>query len=280
MHYRARQYDPTLGRFTQPDTIIPDPTNSQDLNRYSYVRNNPIRYTDPSGNCPTSMLINDSGCQAWARSQIASQDSSSSRPAANEPWWVSPVGFAPADAPFTVFTAFVSLKREAGLISVELIGAMTGADIPGDALQLIFLQESGYWLYGVDDKVNAIGRESFGPMSIRVSTAAAIQEWTGQSLSDVEITDKLQGRAIDSFLIGAWVVDGMVRDFSLDVVESDAEFRAFMSYALGSATVGALNGIDWDFARLGSLDLGSEKQIVERAGYYAYWRNFLDSGAG
>jgi len=45
----ARFYDPTTFRFTQPDTIIPDPGNSQSLNRYSYVRNNPLKFNDPSG---------------------------------------------------------------------------------------------------------------------------------------------------------------------------------------------------------------------------------------
>jgi RHS repeat-associated protein len=49
MDYKARWYDPALGRFVQPDTIVPDPANPQDLNRYSYVRNNPLRYTDPTG---------------------------------------------------------------------------------------------------------------------------------------------------------------------------------------------------------------------------------------
>ncbi len=52
IHYEARMYDPYLGRFTQADTIIPDPTNQADLNRFSYVRNNPLAYTDPSGNDP------------------------------------------------------------------------------------------------------------------------------------------------------------------------------------------------------------------------------------
>lgn len=47
--YNARYYDPALGRFTQPDTIVPDPTDPQALNRYSYVRNNPINYIDPTG---------------------------------------------------------------------------------------------------------------------------------------------------------------------------------------------------------------------------------------
>ena len=52
--YVARQYDPALGRFLQADTIIPDPANPQSLNRYAYVLNNPLRYTDPSGHayCP------------------------------------------------------------------------------------------------------------------------------------------------------------------------------------------------------------------------------------
>ena len=33
------------------DTIVPDPTNPQSLNRYSYVRNNPVNFNDPSGHC-------------------------------------------------------------------------------------------------------------------------------------------------------------------------------------------------------------------------------------
>lgn len=49
MYYGARYYDTTLGRFTQADTIIPSPMNPQSLNRYSYVSNNPVRYTDPTG---------------------------------------------------------------------------------------------------------------------------------------------------------------------------------------------------------------------------------------
>lgn len=46
-----RYYDPTLGRFISPDSFIPDPGNPQDLNRYSYAGNNPLKYTDPTGHC-------------------------------------------------------------------------------------------------------------------------------------------------------------------------------------------------------------------------------------
>ena len=37
--------------FTSPDTLIPDPFNPLDWNRYSYVKNNPIKYNDPTGHC-------------------------------------------------------------------------------------------------------------------------------------------------------------------------------------------------------------------------------------
>jgi RHS repeat-associated protein len=49
IHMNGRVYDPTLGRFISADPFIQAPLNSQSLNRYSYVMNNPLSYTDPSG---------------------------------------------------------------------------------------------------------------------------------------------------------------------------------------------------------------------------------------
>ena len=42
--YGARLYNPATGRWLSPDTVSAD-----GLNRYAYVRNNPLRYTDPTG---------------------------------------------------------------------------------------------------------------------------------------------------------------------------------------------------------------------------------------
>jgi len=50
-HYGARFYSPKLGRFLSADTIVPGAANPQAYNRYSYVLNNPLRYTDPTGHC-------------------------------------------------------------------------------------------------------------------------------------------------------------------------------------------------------------------------------------
>jgi RHS repeat-associated protein len=49
MYYGARWYDPALGRFNQPDTIIPPTQGSQAWDRYAYTNNNPVLHTDPSG---------------------------------------------------------------------------------------------------------------------------------------------------------------------------------------------------------------------------------------
>ena len=52
MDYNAREYSPVLGRFLSADTIVPNPGNPNSFNRYSYVENSSLKYTDPSGHCP------------------------------------------------------------------------------------------------------------------------------------------------------------------------------------------------------------------------------------
>ncbi|CAC9977428.1 hypothetical protein, partial [uncultured Gammaproteobacteria bacterium] len=50
IHMNGRVYDPQIGRFLSADPYIQDPYNTQSYNRYSYVINNPLKYTDPTGN--------------------------------------------------------------------------------------------------------------------------------------------------------------------------------------------------------------------------------------
>lgn len=51
IHMNGRGYDPRLGRFLSVDPIIQFPANSQSLNPYSYLMNNPMSGTDPTGYC-------------------------------------------------------------------------------------------------------------------------------------------------------------------------------------------------------------------------------------
>ncbi len=49
VHLNGRVYDPLVGRMMSADPTVPDPMNGQAWNRYSYVINNPLALTDPSG---------------------------------------------------------------------------------------------------------------------------------------------------------------------------------------------------------------------------------------
>ncbi|MFZ0598810.1 MAG: RHS repeat-associated core domain-containing protein [Flavobacterium sp.] len=49
INMNARLYDPIIHRFLQTDNFVQDPTNTQNYNQYGYVLNNPLLYTDPSG---------------------------------------------------------------------------------------------------------------------------------------------------------------------------------------------------------------------------------------
>jgi RHS repeat-associated protein len=58
----GRAYDPDTGRMMSADPYVQSPGYSQSFNRFAYVFNNPLRFTDPSGycvagfSCPTSGL--------------------------------------------------------------------------------------------------------------------------------------------------------------------------------------------------------------------------------
>jgi len=72
INMNGRVYDQLLGQFIQPDNNISQPESSQGYNRYSYVLNNPLKYTDPSGENPLGLVIflavaqaTQSGVQAY-----------------------------------------------------------------------------------------------------------------------------------------------------------------------------------------------------------------------
>jgi len=49
VNMNARLYDAAVGRFLSPDPFVQAPNFSQNFNRYSYCVNNPLKFTDPTG---------------------------------------------------------------------------------------------------------------------------------------------------------------------------------------------------------------------------------------
>jgi RHS repeat-associated protein len=52
INMNGRIYDPRIARFLTPDPIVPEPYRANGHDRYGYVLNNPLRFTDPSGFSP------------------------------------------------------------------------------------------------------------------------------------------------------------------------------------------------------------------------------------
>lgn len=58
INMNGRVYDPILGRMLSPDNYVQDPFNPQNYNRYGYCLNNPLLYTDPTGEFWNVILYN------------------------------------------------------------------------------------------------------------------------------------------------------------------------------------------------------------------------------
>lgn len=64
INMNARLYDPLLGRFLSPDPYVQAPDFTQNFNRYSYALNNPLRYTDESGEFVLTTMLTVAGITA------------------------------------------------------------------------------------------------------------------------------------------------------------------------------------------------------------------------
>jgi len=78
VYLRARQYDPEIGRFVSADPVLGSLGMPQTLNRYVYVGNNPLTYTDPTGELfwlAAAFVIAFLTCVTlWCTSPLGSED--------------------------------------------------------------------------------------------------------------------------------------------------------------------------------------------------------------
>jgi hypothetical protein len=107
----GRIYDPELGRMLSPDPYVQVPEYSQNFNRYSYVLNNPLNKTDPTGYSWVSKAFHKIG--SWVKEN-----------------WRTIVSIVFAAILFVVIGPGSFL----GMFSGSLIGGWAGAATIGGAL--------------------------------------------------------------------------------------------------------------------------------------------------
>ena len=82
----ARFYVPSIGLFASADTLVPDPTNPQQYNRYTYTLNNPLRYSDPTGHFSEEVIYEYLLNHECGGSPICADDTMESW-SHNKDWW-------------------------------------------------------------------------------------------------------------------------------------------------------------------------------------------------
>jgi RHS repeat-associated protein len=156
--YGARAYHPGIGRFIQPDAVVPDPASSQALNRYAYVTNNPLRYTDPTGRFPFLPILLGAAFGAFA-----------SHVQGGNPWVGALIGGISGGVGAGVSAAFgggVAGGVAAGLVSGGTHAALRGSGtlhgaLLGGLTGGLLAGVSGLNIrgFGLEDLVNPVYRE-------------------------------------------------------------------------------------------------------------------------
>ncbi|MBN2684046.1 MAG: VCBS repeat-containing protein [Pontiellaceae bacterium] len=111
VHMNGRIYDTHLGRFLSADPVVQAPGDLQSYNRYSYVRNNPLTYTDPSGYSWWSDHVTQ-----WGRDTADFL----------EQYW-KPIVVTVIAVTVTVFTAGLAAPAVGGVVSGAWGSVITGA---------------------------------------------------------------------------------------------------------------------------------------------------------
>ena len=308
--YNARYYDPVVGRFLSPDTIVPSGANGQDYNRYAYVRNNPVRFNDPTGHCTASQthLVQCGGSHTggFGSTSTAPVSSTSSccgpTVASNRQPTVSggtaespPTGIAPrpySGAESAVLEAERAAERAASKFlgpiwstpfddahadlviwaNKETFEAASDGSITTELLELLYRLEGAYARHGVDAlAVDAAGRKSHGPMSLRYDERFGPQADFPSDSRDLDVALEWAVIKLDDRLA-----------FVTSTDESEIERQLFLSYAIGNdnddRNLDRMAAAGWniDIAVRDGLNADTASDLRARDGYYTYYVNKRD----
>ncbi|MCP4964916.1 MAG: RHS repeat-associated core domain-containing protein [bacterium] len=219
MHYNARYYDPLVGRFISADTIVPDPSNPQALNRYSYVTNNPVRYTDPTGHCQS--WDEEAGCiihgNGWSYRYgvVVPQAADGSTP------WRSPWRETPDSSRGMTMDEVLQIGNE---LFAEMVGAGGGLT---DTVHFDSATGMYEWTIDLDSLPDALKKD---PDFVLDFTA----EWANRVGSKLEVGGHFLAFAVDA---GEWKAGWDVAGFEGLVYEfSETSFSWGAGTAAASAT--------------------------------------------
>ncbi len=188
-YYNARYYDPELGRFTQADTIVPGAADPQNLNRYSYVNNNPLRYLDPSGHGGLGGLFS-AVFKAEARYWTSGSTWENVGIGFALGWWAGAVGA------FAVGHASTEIGAS--------IGYFFGSDVGNDAAFAAIIAGTIFLaIYGVSGGFGGTSVSTAQQAIIATSAALSVASASAAYAGDAELSETLGYAALGVSVVGA-----------------------------------------------------------------------------
>ena len=130
IHMNGRIYDPVLGRFLSADIVVQFPSAITSYNRYAYVMNNPLAFTDPSGyfiDVIIAFVIANATYFAAAAVLTSGVQSYRGNDKNSERWAFAAIFIATAGAPAGLMTSVMQGFALGGLQSGSIDGAVAGA---------------------------------------------------------------------------------------------------------------------------------------------------------
>jgi RHS repeat-associated protein len=203
IHMNGRLYDAELGRMLSPDPYVQVPEYSQNFNRYSYVLNNPLNKTDPTGYSWLSKAFHKIG--SWLKEN-----------------WRSVVSIA--------LGAVLMFTGIGGTIFAALYSGITGSSIVGMSMSA-FYAGMGAVTGSIMGAVNAaLSGGSFGDV-LRGAAVGAVQGAISSGpLHAMESATSLGGKL--AHVVGHGVVGGAANE------ALGGKFQdGFLSAAAGAAAV-------------------------------------------
>jgi len=167
INMNARLYDPIIGRFFSPDKYVFNSSFTQDFNRYTYARNNPLMYTDPDGE-----LIWLAPLIGLAVGAVSYTVNVATSPGGFQNWNWGQFAFSTLLGGATgAISAGVGGAVGGALASVG-VGGIAGGAISGAAAGLTSGTINGLVSYSITDDKNAIWKSALIGMGMGAATGA------------------------------------------------------------------------------------------------------------
>lgn len=185
----GRMYDPIVGRFLSPDPYIQEWDNSQNFNRYSYCLNNPLKYTDPSGEFIWWPLISSTLFNAFLGGTLSSLDGKS--------FWSGAVrgiisGACSASVGYgmdVLTKGFIAVGAIPGAVSRGIIDGVSGG-IAGGLSNMIMGDSFGYGFMVSGVSSFAVGVIKGSISGYRMANKLIGGDWEGNPITGNIVFDK------------------------------------------------------------------------------------------